>query len=227
VAILQASLVAAGGTRGLAWVQDFTATGTVTYFGGQQVSGAATLKVRVPDQYRLDSNLPQGTRSHAVTHGRGVFKEVTGHVSQVPGDYAIHRAIATFPYPGVARVLTDPAAFVSYVGLVTIGGRQANQVRVQRRYPTIPNVPFKLLTTDYFVDTQTNLIVKRSDSTYPSTPFSGPDPQDFELLNYVNVNGINMSMTVRHKVDSQTLWELNLTSVTFNTGLSDIDFVVQ
>lgn len=30
VAILQQSLVAAGGTRGLATIQDFTATGTIT-----------------------------------------------------------------------------------------------------------------------------------------------------------------------------------------------------
>ncbi len=74
VAILQQALIAAGGTRGLATIQDFTATGTITYFwAGQQVAGTATVKARGADQFRIDANLAQGTRSHAVSRGRGAL----------------------------------------------------------------------------------------------------------------------------------------------------------
>ena len=46
----------------------FTANGSITYYwGGEQVQGSATLRARGHDQFRLDANLPEGTRSSCAT----------------------------------------------------------------------------------------------------------------------------------------------------------------
>ncbi len=50
VAILQQSLIALGGARGLAAIPDFTASGTITYFlAGEQVHGTAVVRARGSD----------------------------------------------------------------------------------------------------------------------------------------------------------------------------------
>lgn len=230
VAILQQALIAAGGTRGLAWIQDFTATGTITYFWArQQVPGTATVKGRGSDQFRLDSSLPPGTRSHAVSHERGALRDLSGRITRLSYHNTINTGILTFPYLSVAAVLSDPLTTVSYVALVAIGGRQAHQIRVQRHFGVsdpqgiISNLSIK----DYFVDALTSLIVKTTDMTHPPETYTTSFPHEVELQSYGNVGGINMPMLVCEKILSQTVWEIRLSGVSFNTGLTDLDFVLQ
>ncbi len=231
VAILQQSLIAAAGTRGLANIQDFTASGTITYFwAGQQVQGTATVRGRGSDQFRLDASVPQGTRSHAVSHGLGALKEVSGKISQIPYHNTVNVGILSFPYPTIAAALNDPLTLVSYVGLVTIVGRQANQIRLQRRFPTVTDpkgMLSKLTVTDYFVDAQTSLIVKSTDMTHPVETAGRSYRRDIELQNYTNIGGVNVPTLVREKITGQTIWELRLSNVSFNTGLTDLDFALQ
>src|SRR5690242_5739911 len=64
LAVLTQAVAAAGGTDAIASIQDFTASGTITYFwAGQGVHGPVTLRGVGTQQFRLDANLPEGTRS--------------------------------------------------------------------------------------------------------------------------------------------------------------------
>ncbi|MGH9470812.1 MAG: hypothetical protein ACRD1N_10795 [Terriglobia bacterium] len=96
-AALAQSLQAAGGAQVLETVQDFTATGQITYYwAGKAVQGSVTLRGRGIDQFRLDAVLPQGTRSWAVSHGAGTLEKPDGTKSSIPGHNAISMGSLTF-----------------------------------------------------------------------------------------------------------------------------------
>jgi hypothetical protein len=52
-----------------------------------------------------------------------------------------------------------------------------------------------------------------------------------EFDDYVSVKGISLPCLIREKIIGQTLWELRLTDISFNNGLSDLlsdlDFTVR
>ncbi len=123
VTILQQALSAAGGAVGHGSIQDFAASGTITYFwAGEQVQGPATVKGRGPDQFRIDANLPEGTRTYVLNHGAGQLKDAAETLSSIPLHNTVNLGILTFPYPSIAMVLSDPLTTVSNLGLVSVDG---------------------------------------------------------------------------------------------------------
>ncbi len=230
ISVLTQALNAAGGPIALGSIRDFTATGTITYFwAGSPVPGTATARGRGADQFRLDASIPQGARSHAVSHGQGAFKDTSGTVKPIPYHNTVNVGILTFPFPGIIARLNDPLTSITYVGLVQLAARQTHQVRVRRQFgaTTDPNGTLSNLTvTDYFVDAQTYLLVKVTDMTHPVGTLTRSYQHDIELENYTNIGGVNVPMLVREKITGQTIWELRLSSVSFNTGLTDADFAL-
>ncbi len=230
VAVLTQAINAAGGAARLGAIQDFTAPGSITYFwAGAQVRGGATVRGRGWDQFRLDANIPDGTRSHAVSHGVGALNDTSGRVNPIPYHNTINMGILTFPYLGILVRLSDRLTIISYVGLVSSGGRQLHQVRVQRHFPP-PADPRETLAnlclTDYFVDSTSYLVIKTIDMTHPVRTLTESYAHEIDFENYATVNGVSVPMLVREKIAGQTIWELHLTGISFNVGLTDTDFVL-
>ena len=238
VDVLIQSVNASGATNALKPIQDFTATGTITYFwAGEQVQGPATVKGRAPDQFRLDANLPSspacvgcpGTRSYAVSHGTGALRNPDGAIKTLPLHNTVNVGVLTFPYLTISAALSDPATIIAYVGLVTLNGGQVQQVRVQRLFSSEADPDgtiSKLCITDYFVDPPTNLVLKIADMTHPFQTLGEDMIHEVEFDNYLPVNGIHFPMFVREKTIGQTMWELSVSGISFNTGLTDFDFVI-
>ncbi len=239
VAVLTQSVNASGATNPLKPVQDFTATGTITYFwAGEQVQGTATVRGRAPDQFRLDANLPSspacvgcaGTRSYAVNRWAGALKEADSAVKEIPLHNVMNVGVLTFPYLNVQAALNDPLTEVKYVGLAEVAGHQAHQVRVVRHFPpeTDPDGTIaKLCTTDYFGEPVTYLVLKTLDMTHPNETLIEDLLHEVEFENYAPADGVMVPMLIREKIIGQTIWELRLTGVVFNAGLMDATFALQ
>jgi hypothetical protein len=231
VAILTQALNASGVANRTNPIQDFVATGTITYFwAGEEVQGAATVRARGFDQFRLDASLPGGTRSWTVTRGAGTIKETDGSLVPVAGHNAVNLGVSTFPYFDILAALSDPLTVVSYVGLMGLNGRRVHQVRVQRRFPQEADpqgTASKLCTRDYFIDPLTGLLLKTLDMTHPPETLTEDLTHEIELGNYVPMQGVMVPTLVREKIIGQTIWELRLASVAFNAGLTDVDFLLQ
>jgi hypothetical protein len=209
----------------------FTANGSITYFwGGEQVQGSATLRARGYDQFRLDANLPEGTRSHAVNRRAGARKEANGQRTEIPYHNTLGMGFPSLPYASMAAALADPTFTISYEGLAESGGRQCHQVRVVKNYPKERD-PDGLLAglsrTDYFVDAQTYLVNKTEDLTHPIETVTESYSHEVELEGYAARSGIAVPTVIREKVGGQTIWEFRLSTITFNSSLSDGDFSLQ
>jgi hypothetical protein len=231
LAVLVQSLNAVGGESTIQSLQDFRATGTIIYYwAGKEVSGPSTVSGRGFDQFRLDAQLPDGLRSLVFSHGQGELRESSGKISALPSYNVINLGLLTFPYVGIYRSLVDQTTSVTNIGRVEISGREVAQVRVQRHLPQ-PQDPggllAKLMTSDYFVDTQTGFILRVRDNTHPVNNLRTSYTHDIELSDYKRINGIMVPMTVSEKIAGARIWELRLDDMNFNNGLTDADFNIQ
>ena len=110
------------------------------------------------------------------------------------------------------------------------GGRPAHQVRVIRNFSKQSDpdgMLSQLSRTDYFVDTQSYLVVRTEDLTHPVESFSESYSHSIEFDRYTSMGGIAVPTAVREKVAGQATWEFRLASITFNTSFQDSDFTIQ
>lgn len=209
----------------------FTASGTITYFwAGQAVEGAATIRAKGSDQFRLDANMPDGARSVSTSRRGGKRKDADGRLSEIPAHNTLTAGILTFPYPSIAAALADTDVTIGYAGLVESGGRQWHQVRVARVFPQDADpegMLAKLAAVDYFIDSQTLLVVKTADLTHPKETLTESYAHEVEFEAYTAMSGVAVPTIVREKVGGQTIWEFHLSNINFNSNLTDADFSLQ
>ena len=227
VVLLNQSLTASGAGN----VGGFTASGSITYFwAGQAIQSNATIRAKGGNQFRLDADVPGGTRSVALSRRSGKRKDADGKLTEIPAHNTTSLGGTSFPYLSIAAVLNDPAYSIAYVGLADVGVRQAHQVRVTKIFPkdTDPDgVLAKLSQTDYFIDPQSSLVVKTADFTHPIENLNENYLREMELDSYTAMKGVAVPTIVREKIAGQTTWEFRLSTITFNTTLTDAYFVIQ
>ena len=229
VSLLQQALDTSGMT--VKSFRTFTANGTITYFwAGEAVEGAATIRARGDDQFRLDANMPDGARSVSTDRRGGSRKGPDGKLVEIPAHNTLTAGILTFPYPSIAAALMDANVTISYAGLVESGGRQLHQVRVARVFPEDADpegILAKLAAVDYLIDSQTLLVVKTADLTHPKETLTESYTHEVEFEAYAAMSGVAVPTVVREKVGGQTIWEFHLSDINFNSNLTDADFSLQ
>ena len=231
VNILIQALNATGISDSVQTLTDFTATGRITYFwGGEEVSGPATVRGRIGGQFRLDAALPNGTRSISVSRGAGLIKEPGGEVRPIPLHNAINMDTMTFPYLDFATTIQDPRAVVTSLGAESLMETPAQKVRIQKTFPsdqdpdgTLAN----LCRRDYFFDSGSGLLLKTLDWTHPAETLTEDYLHEMEYGNYATFQGVRVPTLIREKVIGQTTWELQISNTTFNDALTDMEFVIQ
>lgn len=211
-------------------VYDFTATGTITYFwAGEEVSGPATVRGRTGGQFRLDAMLPSGTRFLSISRGIGSIREPGAEARPLPLHITMNMGVETFPYLDLSTTVNDPQTVVIDLGLTELQGGPAQQVRVRRAYSQGEDPDgtlTRLSTKDYFIEPVSGLLLKTLSMTYPMETLTEEYPREMEFENYSIFSGVKMPALIREKIIGQTTWEFRISDVTFNTGLTDLDFVI-
>ena len=230
LAVLQQAVAASGGTTLLSSIQDFAATGTITYFwAGQDVKGSVKLLGRGLMQFRLDATLPDGVRSWVVSNGAGSLAETGGTVRAIPYHNAINLGSLTFPFFSIIAALQDSTTTVSDLGIANLGGIAPRQVRVVRNLST-QNDPqdslSKMTTRAFFIDSQTFQLLKIQQITHPSENFTEDYEQEIVFSDYRSRNGVSVPFTITEQIAGQRTWIIQLDEIQFNLGLTDASFAV-
>jgi hypothetical protein len=229
IALLKKSLIAAGWSASPNPRSDFKASGTIIYYSGNagQVSGAATVRGRGSRQFRLDAELPQGSRSIIINNTAWTLKEASGRVNSVSHLDVGNLGVLTFPYPGIAEAANDPMTWIMYVGDAEVAGRPVQQVHIWHRVPyqvDPTHVRVRPAAADYFVDVATGLVLRVADTSLPVDPSRKDYPHEIDFADYKYINGVNVPMLISEKSMGQNVWELRLTSMAFNTGVGESEF---
>ena len=62
---------------------------------------------------------------------------------------------------------------------------------------------------------------------HPQETLTESFPHEMEFGNYSVFEGVRVPTLIREKLIGQTTWEVRISSVTFNSGLTDADFDLQ
>jgi hypothetical protein len=227
VSLINSCLSASGGSQAIGGVQDFVASGTATFNWDVQTQATAVLKERVStNQFRFDATFSNGARSWAVSNGTGLLSNIDQTKTALTYQTAFSLRSLSWPVVDLVGALSDPAATISYVGLVSSDQGQAYQIHIQETYPAGAD-PSGLQSSasarDYFIDPKSFLLVE-----IKNTQASGNPPQNYEqsilFSGYTNVNGLMVPFSITETVAGQQTWVVQLNSVNFNVGLTDSDF---
>jgi hypothetical protein len=228
IILLHQCVSAIGGPQVLNGINDFTGTGTITYYwAGEEVNGSVTVKGGRPDQFRLDAQLPSGVRSWSVSNGQGKIKEPNGDETIIPFHGGINQGSLTLPYTWVRSELRDPLVSISAATQQLDNGRQVYLVHVWRNFtpkqdPTGNWTKWSART--YAIDATSFLIVGMQTTIRSSDSPVQEFRQDVLYSNFQQVNGVVVPFSITEKIGGQQTWAIQLSAIQFNTGLTEANF---
>jgi hypothetical protein len=234
LSVLNQAISAAGGGPAVGAIKDYTATGSVTFHGNQDVQGTVQILGLGPVDFRLDANLPKGVHSLAIHEGQTTRKAEDGTVSQIPPPLKVAPSSDVFPYrtpmfPGtlafphrqLMTLVNSPRLSLSYKGLVQINGHSVHDIQVLSVLPgTAVDPKPEYSTTDYFIDADTFQVVMVQD-TLPKHVL-----HQIRYSDYRAVNGVLVPFSISEEMGSQPIWVIQLGQFTFNVGLQDSAFAL-
>jgi len=228
VTILNQTIAAGGGQQQLATIQDFTETGTITHNFAEPVTGNVTVKSRGLHQVRIDADFPKGRRTTVVNGEGGSLKQADGRNWPIYRQSANDLGSLTLPYLPLIAAIQDSATSIVYGGLVTHNGASAYDIRLQKVY-TKQQDPSENRGTrearDFYIDPNTFLVASVSDQVhFGGGPHDKGVPHEVLYSNYQSEDGIMTPLTIVETARGVTGLTMNLSQVTFNSGLADSDF---
>jgi hypothetical protein len=228
IAFLTQAVKAIGGISSVSAVHDFTGTGTVTYsWAGKSVDGAATVRGMGPALFRFDAQLAEGTRSWLVDDSHGTTKKTNGTSTPIQYANAVNMGSITFPYPRMVAALANPAYSISLVGTETLNDRQGEVIEVQHVFPATEDPTGDETKYDkkkYVIDSQTFALLETKDTLWSEDGRMRPVLHEVLFSNFTAVNGLTAPFSILEKVGGQQTWSLQLSSISFNSGLTAATF---
>jgi outer membrane lipoprotein-sorting protein len=227
VAILAQSLNAVGGASAIAVIQDFTETGNVTFNWGAPVQGAVTVKGMGFHEFRVDATLADGVHSWIVNSNASYQINPDGSIIPLPSQNLVKPASFTLPILRVLMATQDTSTNISYGGLVTHDGQQLHDVQVEKIFSQSVDPTGALSTitkADIYIDPNTLLIQSISDTAYRRDGGPGGFAHEVQFANYQVIGGVLVPFSVTEFIANQQTQTIQLTHVTFNTGLTDSNF---
>ncbi|MGC2829402.1 MAG: hypothetical protein WB994_07170 [Candidatus Acidiferrum sp.] len=228
LSILTQVLAASGGSVALSSVQDFTGSGTITnYWAGAEVKAPVTLRSKGPQECRLDANLPEGTKSWAVSYGQGSLQEPSGEKTSIPFSNSWNLGYLSAPQLAFLAALNDSSISVVQVTQPIIGNRQVYDIRLQKSFANQDDPTGELskwTTKDYFVDPTTLTIVATQDAAYSNDSPRHSFKHQVAFSDYRSVNGVLFPFAIAETIEGQQTWSIQLSSITLNNGLTDSIF---
>ncbi len=225
VAVLQQSLRAMGGTV----PADSVATGTVVVVAGSTTeNGTIRILTRGWDQSAEQLQLPSGNR--AVVYSRGLANELHGATAtSLQLELVATSQSPVFPFAILAGALTNPEVALQYVGLETLDGSPAHHIRFWNTFSSNPRFQelAEFSVKDLWIDAASGLPHKLAYDRRAGGGASPRIPAVVSFSDYRKVGGVLYPFLIQKSPNGTPWTTITVQSVSFNTGLTDSDFLVQ
>jgi outer membrane lipoprotein-sorting protein len=223
ISILSQSLTVAGGLAAISAIQDATGTGTITYtWAGSDNQGTVTIYSKGPNEFRMDSIMPNGKTSLIIngTAGESVGFDDVKESLQFCNLTAISGA--AFPAARLAAALTNSSTGIAYRGLVTINDSQVYELHVAPSVSQVPNISLRGLGEfDVYIDPSTSQLLEIADVVTSAKDVNSTYIREIVFSNPVSTNGLSIPFAISEKFDGQIVWSVQLSSIALNSGISD------
>jgi hypothetical protein len=228
IAILSSAVAAAGGLSAVSTIQDYSATGTATYYWGTEpVQATLTVRGMGTTNFRTDATLPSGIRTWAVSNYSAVLISPDGTRAQSSGPYLLNAGSLTLPYVRIAAILADTTTTISYLGEISVNGAETYQIHFIPSFAT--DGPASSGTTtlgafDCFIDASSLAVTRISEVVVSGSNSAVTFNHEIDFSNYQTVGEFRIPFTVSEKANNVLTWTITLSSMSFNNGLNDAVF---
>jgi hypothetical protein len=220
VTVMNQVLTVAGGAMGIAAIMDYAATGTITYYLGENnVQGIVSVRGSGLGQIRLDSTLPTGNRSLTID-GDITVKGSDSIVTHLHGQTPLLPTRLVLPYLPFTPTINSSGYTVSYHGSIEIDGQPRLDIQIQRFSPGLidPDGWFtRSLTVDFFVDPITFRVVMMQDVNMRRV-------RRVRYSDYRLASGLLVPFSIHEEIDGRPISTIQLQQIQFGVGLTDSDF---
>lgn len=219
MSVLNQALSVAGGISSVMAIADYTGIGNITYHRPQDIQGSVTVRASWINQLRTDAALPTGLRSQIEGDGEVTVKSEDGSVDQIHYQPPIYPGRVVLPQLLLFTASSSSGFSVSDKGLALIDGQSTRCIQIQRVLPVDPGPRIKdYLTIDFFIDASTFQVVMMQDVVLDHFV------RQIQYADFRSVNGTLVPFSIRERIGVQPIWSLQLTHISFNSGLQDSDF---
>ncbi len=208
---------------------DSVATGNVTIVAGSQTStGTIRILTRGTNQSSEQITLPQST--YSVTYSGGLADEtINSATASIPLERTVTSQSVCFPLPFLAAALANSDESIQYVALETVGQQSLQHIRIQNTFASQPNFQqfASLATFDVWLDANTSLPQRISFVRRNGGGSAPRIPIDAYFSNYKTTAGAAYPSQINISLNGTPWATITITSVAFNTGLTDSSFSIQ
>ncbi len=224
LSVLQSSIAAMGGSL----PADSVASGAVTTTAGSLTeNGTIVIFTRGSDQTSEQLQTPSGTTT-VYSHGNASQVQGTNLTPQ-PLELAVTAQSAYFPLQLFTNAVNDPDSAFIYIGVETVNNISAHHIRYWKAFASSPQLATlaAFSTRDVWIDAVSNLPVKVAYSDHASDGAVPAVSKGVTYSNYQVFNGVLYPLTIQKSVNGTPWATITLSSVVFNTGLTDANFPLE
>lgn len=206
-------------------VNDVSLIGDATATAGSDVQmGSATLKGKGTGNSRIDLSLSGGNRTAIQIRSGSVPSGLWSTQDSAAKAAAQHNSWndASWFFPALTSLSgRDASVVLSYVGAETRGGASVQHLRSYNK------IAPELSQMDFYLDAVSLLPLATTFYTHADDNVSINIPVEIVYSNYQRSNGLMVPLHIQRYLQGSLTLDINLTSVTVNSGLSDIEFAAQ
>jgi hypothetical protein len=206
---------------------DSRATGTYDRVAGSsEDTGTIEILTRSYDQTSEKTTNSGGANQVAYSRGYASQKDQNGVTR-----YTLEKSLASnsvaFPVLVIAPAVLDPNSTAQFVATESLNGNMANHIRI---CPSTPDQNFSDIismgTKDVWVDAASGLPVQIAYQVIDSEGVPAI-PVTVSYSNYQLLNGTKYPFQIQESRNGTPYMAVSITSIVFDVGLTDQDFVLQ
>ena len=229
IALAQKAMAAMGGPAVIQNITDSVTIGTLTIHAPQgDMSAPTTIKTKGNQELRIESRWPGGASARIVNRGKGVILHPDGHVQTLSLDNTFAERPRHIPALSLLAEQSNPRTEITAAGESSIAESAADIISLS--LPTAPTAEQARLFREstrrsFHIDRQTCFVSRLE---YPLYPENGGPPAKAAIVysDYRNVSGVMVPFHQTTYIDGELDSDLVLSSVQFNVGLTDSDFLL-
>ena len=220
---------------GGASVGDITIAGSGTWTSGSNVQNVTvTLMAKGSNESRTDIRLSDGQQSDIRNNSNGSAQGEWLDSSGNPTYYAPHNCWTDPSWfsPILSSLnMSDPTVILSYIGVESYQGTSVYHLRSYKNpsglSPRMTSFVNSVSAVDFYLDFSSLLPRYIAFSAHPDDDAGTNIPVVVTLSNFTSVNGILVPFRIQKSWNGNQLGDFTVSSVSFNSGLSDDLFSIQ
>jgi hypothetical protein len=163
--------------------------------------------------------------SFIANNGTGEIAFPDGTARPIAYHNLLNLGSLTWPILKINTALQDQTTTLIDMGVVQFRSGQAREIQIQQNLQSDPTGLFSKLTkSNFFFDPSTLALLEVQDFEHPDNNANGGAMiHTTDFANYQTVNGLSVPFSVIEAISGQQTWQIQLTSVVLNTGLTDSD----